>query len=138
MAGGSNYWCVDQNSSFVIAKIIGSFSCGLELMSQAHLQELHATLTHRGWNILVRHRGDTDVRGAATWEVRRRGTEGVVRIDFPGFGGLGEDIPLEESPGCNVRDHEIHLYFSRINRSHSQWTEDLESFVLALDSVLDA
>lgn len=107
-------------------------------MAQTHLQQLHAALIRRGLDVVERLRGDVDVRGAATWEITRRGSNAILRIDFAGFGGLGEDIPLEESYACQVRDHPISLYFSRINQSHNQWIVELTSFVHTLDSLVNS
>jgi hypothetical protein len=63
-------------------------------MSQSHLRQLHAALTRRGWTVIERMRGDVDVRGPATWEVRSGEAGLALLIEFAGFGGRGEDIPL--------------------------------------------
>lgn len=102
-------------------------------MSQSHLRALYEALTRRGWKVVERRRGEADVRGAATWEISRRSSGPVLRIDFAGFGGLGEDIQLEASGDCQVRGLPIHLYFFRVRRSRERWLTDLAAFVAALD-----
>jgi hypothetical protein len=104
-------------------------------MSQSHLDHLQAALIHRGWTISERRRGDDDVIGSATWEIRRGAGGPALKIDFSGFGGLGEDIELDEAYSCQVRDHAIHLYFTRVRRNRRRWTDDLAAFVAALDDV---
>ena len=106
-------------------------------MSQAHLDELYAALTQRGWKVSERRRGDHDVQGAATWEIRRGPDGPELLIDFAGFGGMGEDIPLEESGCCDVRGQRIGLYFRRVNRSRERWLSELAEFVSALDAAID-
>ena len=106
-------------------------------MSVSHLNELRAALTEGGWKIVAeRLRDEDDVQGAATWEVRRDGGSPPVLIDFAGLGGMGEDIPLEESYGCKVRGRgDVGLYFRRINRSRELWLRDLSEFIRSLDTV---
>jgi hypothetical protein len=107
-------------------------------MSQSHLKELRSALTEHGWTIVAeRLRGDEDVQGAATWQVTRDGGP-VVMIDFAGFGGMGEDISLDQSYACQVRGRsEIGLYFRRIDRSRTLWLRDLAAFTEALDTDID-
>ena len=71
--------------------------------------------------MVERRRGDVDVQGSATWEIRRQAGGPALLLDFAGFGGLGEDISLEESYACKVRGCPIHLYFSRVKRSCERW-----------------
>jgi hypothetical protein len=109
-------------------------------MSLSHLQELRAALVDNGWKIVVeRVRGEENVQGAATWEVRRDDGGPSVLIDFAGFGGMGEDIPLEQSYACEIRGRgNPGLYFRRINRSRELWLQDLSSFVNSLEAADDA
>jgi hypothetical protein len=105
-------------------------------MSIAHLSELRAALAQGGWHVVAeRLRGEDDVQGAAVWEVRRGDAGPVVFIDFAGFGGMGEDIPLEQSYGCKIRgDSNEGLYFRRIQRSRNLWLQDLAIFVDSLNA----
>lgn len=103
-------------------------------MSQSHLQQLRAALTRRGWKIIEKMRGDDGVEGAATWELRRGEQGPTVQIDFGGFGGMGEDISLAESYGCNIRGQPGGLYFRRVNRSREVWEAELAAFVESLDA----
>lgn len=106
-------------------------------MSQSHLSELYSLLVQRGWNV-VEHRESCaaiEVLGAAVWEVRRYENGPAILIDFPSFGAIGEDIPLEESYACEVRGQPISPYFSRVNRSREKWVEQLTSFVEAIDQL---
>ena len=107
-------------------------------MSQAHLSQLREALTRRGWEVTERLRGEDNVQGAATWELRRSESGLEVLIDFAGFGGMGEDISLQESFACNVRGSSIGLYFRRINRSRQLWVAELTEFVTALEVVAQA
>jgi hypothetical protein len=109
-------------------------------MSEAHLEELRSALARRGWRVVAeRLRGEDDVLGAATWEICRPGNDHVSLIDFAGFGGMGEDISLNQSHACNVRGRgDCHLYFRRINRSRERWLADLAHFVACLGSAGDA
>ena len=60
-------------------------------------------------------------------------------IDFAGFGGMGEDIPLEQSYACDVRGRQnVGLYFRRINRSRELWLRDLAAFLDSLEAMADA
>jgi len=104
-------------------------------MSRSHLSQLREALTRRGWQVTERLRGDDNVQGAATWVIQRSNAGPTLLIDFGGFGGMGEDISLEESYGCNVRGSSIGLYFRRVNRSHELWVAELKEFVTALDNV---
>ena len=104
-------------------------------MSVAHLGQLDEALTRRGWRITKRLRGEEGVEGAATWEIQRSINGPVLHIDFYGFGGMGEDIPLEESYGCEVRGHRVSLYFRRVNHSRERWVAELKEFVAALDGI---
>ena len=105
-------------------------------MSIAHLNELRAALAGRGWRVVAeRLRGEDNVQGAATWEVRRGNAGPLVLIDFAGLGGMGEDIPLEQSYACYVRGRRnVALYFRRINRSRELWLHDLDAFVDSLEA----
>ena len=109
-------------------------------MSISHLSELRAALADRGWRVIAeRLRGEGGVQGAATWEVRRGDAGPLVFIDFAGLGGMGEDIPLEESYACDVRGRRnAGLYFRRINRSRELWLRDLAAFVDSLEAAVDA
>jgi hypothetical protein len=80
-------------------------------------------------------RGDDNVQGAATWVIQRSNAGPTLLIDFAGFGGMGEDISLEESYACHVRGSSIGLYFRRVNRSRQLWVTELKQFVTALDNV---
>ena len=102
-------------------------------MSQVHLDQLYEALTRRGWKVVERLRGEDDVEGSATWEIRRQPGGPALLIDFAGFGGMGEDIPLEESYACQVRGRPLHLYFNRVRRSRERWLTELAAFVAALD-----
>ena len=106
-------------------------------MSQSHLCELYNLLVQRGWKVSEYRESchAVDVLGAAVWEVRRYEDGPAIVIDFPGFGEIGEDIPLEESYACNVRDQPISLYFSRVNRSRDKWLEQLTTFVEAIEQL---
>jgi hypothetical protein len=108
-------------------------------MSLSHLKELRTALAEHGWEVVAeRLRGEDDVRGAATWELRRNGEGVPVLIDFAGFGPMGEDISLEESYACDVRGRPSPgLYFRRINRSRELWLRDLTAFVASLDAASD-
>jgi hypothetical protein len=116
----------------VIAKAVGLLKNGS--MSASHLHILHSTLVQRGWKVKAHETGD-DVIGAATWTIVRNPKQRELKIDFHGFGSMGEDISLDESHGCQVRGLPIHLYFSRVNRSRDRWLVELAEFVDALDSV---
>jgi hypothetical protein len=107
-------------------------------MSDSHLNELRTMLAEHGWRIVAeRLRGEDDVQGAATWQVTRDGGP-MVLIDFAGFGTMGEDIAIEESYACNVRERsDIGLYFRRVNRSRVLWLADLAAFVEALGTTVD-
>jgi hypothetical protein len=109
-------------------------------MSMSHLKELRAALVDSGWKIVSeRLRGEDDVEGASTWEVRRVGDKCSVLIDFTGFGPMGEDISLEESYACAVRGRQdCGLYFRRINRSRELWLQDLSAFISSIGRVGDA
>jgi hypothetical protein len=107
-------------------------------MSQSHLKQLHDALTRRGWDVTERSRGDDDVQGAATWMIRRSSAGPTLLIDFEGFGGMGEDISLEESYACRVRGNSIGLYFRRVNRSRQLWVSELNEFVNALEKISTA
>lgn len=102
-------------------------------MSQAHLEELHKALSRHGWQVTERRRGDEGANGAGTWQLRRYEGGPPLLLDFAGFGGLGEDIPLEESYACQLRGTNRHLYFSRINKSRKRWLSELESFMRFID-----
>ena len=104
-------------------------------MSQAHLNELKAALYHRGWLVTERTL-DEDVRGSATWEVQRPGGWPMLLIDFDGFGGLGEDIRVEQAAGCSLRGHSARLYFWRIVRGRERWNADLAGFIESLDAAV--
>ncbi len=104
-------------------------------MSRSHLSQLREALTRRGWQVTERLRGDDNVQGAATWVIQRPNTGPTLLIDFAGFGGMGEDISLEESYACDVRGTAIDLYFRRVNRSRQLWLAELKAFVTALESV---
>lgn len=79
------------------------------------------------------------VNGAATWELRRYEGGAALLLDFAGIGGMDEDIPLEESYGCQLRGVEdCGLYFRRINRSRRAWLGELKEFVLSLDGRAEA
>lgn len=106
-------------------------------MSQSHLDQLYAALTARGWMVTERRQGEDNVRGAATWEIRRHNGGSTLFIDFEGFGGLGEDISLEESYACEVRGRRNSLYFSRVKRSRKRWLTELTEFVKSLDTPTD-
>lgn len=103
-------------------------------MSQSNLSQLREALTHSGWQITENLRGDDDVRGAATWLIRRQ-IGPTLLIDFAGLGGMGEDIPVEQSYACNVRDASLSLYFRRVNRCRELWVAELTEFVSALEKV---
>lgn len=64
---------------------------------RTHLSQLYATLNSCGWKVVERSRGDVDVEGAATWELRRGEDRPLLLIDFAGLGGMGEDIPREKA-----------------------------------------
>jgi hypothetical protein len=83
-------------------------------------------------------RGEDNVQGAATWTIQRSSAGPTLLIDFEGFGGMGEDISLEESYACKVRGPAIDLYFRRVNRSRQLWLAELKAFVTALDSAAGA
>lgn len=102
-------------------------------MSQAHLDELERVLAKQGWRIVAAHSGD-DYRVSATWELRRGNSDECVLIDFEGMGPDGDNcLPIEESYGCNRRgDRNASLYFRRFNRSHDQWSQEVEDFVRTL------
>lgn len=102
-------------------------------MSTSHLGQLRAALVRRGWKVTERLRGDDGVNGAATWLIQRSTTQPILWIDFAGYGPLGADISLEESYACKVRESEISLYFSRLNRSRQRWLKELHGFIAALD-----
>jgi hypothetical protein len=107
-------------------------------MSDSHLKELRTTLAEYGWRIVAeRLRGEDNVQGAATWQVTRDDVPAVL-IDFAGFGTMGEDIALEESYACNVRERsDVGLYFRRVNRSRALWLAELTAFVEALSKTVD-
>ncbi len=76
-----------------------------------------------------------NVRGAATWVIQRPNTGPTLLTDFAGFGGMGEDISLEEGYACTIRGTAIELYFRRVNRSRQLWLAELKAFVTALERV---
>ena len=102
-------------------------------MSQAHLAELRSALAARGWKVTQeRIRGDENVQGSGTWKICRNSAS--LLIDFAGFGPLGEEIPLDESYACDVRNHaECSLYFRKVNRSRQLWEQDLSNFLECID-----
>lgn len=104
-------------------------------MSVSHLNQLDEALTRRGWKITKRLRGEENVLGAATWEITRSPRDPVLCIDFAGFGGMGEDISIDESYACDVRGHSARLYFSRVNHSRERWMAELKEFITALDRI---
>ena len=108
-------------------------------MSLSHLKELRTALSDHGWQVSAeRLRGEDDVQGAATWEVRRNEESAPVLIDFAGFGPIGEEISLEESYACSVRGRSNSgLYFRRVNRSRELWLRDLAAFVASLNAASD-
>ena len=59
----------------------------------------------------------------------------TLLIDFAGFGGMGEDISLEEAYDCEVRGRAISLYFRRVNRSCALRLAESTEFVASLDKV---
>lgn len=105
-------------------------------MPQSHLRQLYAALTSRGWKVTEKLRGEDDVEGSATWFIQRHGSESMLLIDFEGFGGMGEDISLDESYSCQVRGRPNSLYFRRVKRSREKWLTELTEFVSSLDNVL--
>ena len=104
-------------------------------MSQSHLSQLREALSHRRWQVTERLRGEDNVQGAATWVIQRPNAGPTLLIDFAGFGGIGEDISLEDSYACNVRGTAIELYFRHVNRSRQLWLAELKAFVNALENV---
>ena len=104
-------------------------------MSLSHIKELRDALAEQGWNVVAeRLRGEDNVEGAATWEVRRDKGDSIVLIDFAGFGAMGEDISVENSYGCGVRGRrDLGIYFRRINRSRELWLRELAVFVASLE-----
>jgi hypothetical protein len=88
--------------------------------------------------VTERLRGDDNVQGSATWQIQRHGMGPLLQIDFAGFGGMGQDISLEESYACQVRGHSIDLYFRRVNRSRALWLAELNEFVSSLDKIVNA
>ena len=107
-------------------------------MSRSHLVDLHNELSRRGWRISEFLRGDNDVLGAATWLIQRSTQEPIFRIDFAGFGPLGEEISIEESYACFLRGHPNSLYFRRVNRSRKLWRKELSDFTASLDTALES
>lgn len=102
-------------------------------MSQSHINELHRALVHRGWQVNT----ESAPQGVATWDIQRGNT--LLHLDFNLFGGMGEDIPLEECGGCKVRGHPVaHLYFRRINHSRELWATELAAFLASLDERRDS
>jgi hypothetical protein len=108
------------------------------LMSRSHLSQFREALNRRGWQITEKLRGDDNVKGAATWWIRRHNAGPTLLIDFDGFGAMGEDISLEASYGCNVRGSPMELYFRRVNRSRELWVAELTRFVSSLDTIAPA
>lgn len=100
-------------------------------MAVWHLDELRNALERKGWRVVTELPGD-DYAISASWEIQRSGDPHKPVIDFSGLDDM-QTLPVDQSYGCEVRDTDISLHFSRRGENGSsartRWRKELNSFV---------
>lgn len=106
-------------------------------MADWHLDELRNALERKGWRVVSELPGD-DYAISASWEIQRSGDSRKPVIDFSGLDDM-QTLPLEQSYGCEVRDTDVSLHFTRRGETGSdaraRWHNELNTFVESIGDV---